>query len=136
MATINSILNKIHKTELETHETKLALIYDLKSVIAKVKSEEGESNKMKTEALKAKKMFDDATNLKNSLQNTYEANKVKYNKQLQENNALFKGISNQAKELGIAVTELPIYKEYVNASNILNELNKSNQTNWELISKY
>ncbi len=76
------------------------------------------------------------TNLKNSLQNTYEANKVKYNKQLQENNALFKGISNQAKELGIAVTELPIYKEYVNASNILNELNKSNQTNWELISKY
>jgi len=26
MATINSILNKIHKTELETHETKLALI--------------------------------------------------------------------------------------------------------------
>jgi|DEB19_MinimDraft_3_1074340.scaffolds.fasta_scaffold05556_2 hypothetical protein len=136
MATINSILNKIHKTELETHETKLALIDDLKSVIAKVKSEEGESNKMKTEALKAKKMFDDATNLKNSLQNTYEANKVKYNKQLQENNALFKGISNQAKELGIAVTELPIYKEYVNASNILNELNKSNQTNWELISKY
>jgi len=91
---------------------------------------------MKTEALKAKKMFDDATNLKNSLQNTYESNKVKYNKQLQENNALFKGISNQAKELGIAVTELPIYKEYVNASNILNELNKSNQTNWELISKY
>jgi cell fate (sporulation/competence/biofilm development) regulator YlbF (YheA/YmcA/DUF963 family) len=136
MATINSILNKIHKTELETHETKLALIDDLKSVIAKVKSEEGESNKMKTEALKAKKMFDDATNLKNSLQNTYESNKVKYNKQLQENNALFKGISNQAKELGIAVTELPIYKEYVNASNILNELNKSNQTNWELISKY
>lgn len=136
MATINSILNKIHKTELETHETKLALIDDLKSVIAKVKSEEGESNKMKTEALKAKKMFDDATNLKNSLQNTYEANKVKYNKQLQENNALFKGISNQAKELGIAVTELPIYKEYVNASNILNELNKSNQTNWDLISKY
>jgi len=136
MATINSILNKIHKTELETHEIKLALIDDLKSVIAKVKSEEGESNKMKTEALKAKKMFDDATNLKNSLQNTYESNKVKYNKQLQENNALFKGISNQAKELGIAVTELPIYKEYVNASNILNELNKSNQTNWELISKY
>ena len=55
MATINSILNKIHKTELEIHETKLALIDDLKSVIAKVKSEEGESNKMKTEALKAKK---------------------------------------------------------------------------------
>jgi len=29
MATINSILNKIHKTELETHETKLALILEL-----------------------------------------------------------------------------------------------------------
>ncbi len=136
MATINSILSKIHKTDLETHETKLSLIDDLKSVIAKVKSEEGEANKMKADALKAKKMFDDANNLKNLLENAYTANKVKYNKQLQENNTLFKSISNQAKELGISINELPIYKEYLNVVNILNELNKSNQTNWDLVSKY
>jgi len=36
MATINSILNKIHKTELETHETKLALIDDFKNEAEKL----------------------------------------------------------------------------------------------------
>jgi cell fate (sporulation/competence/biofilm development) regulator YlbF (YheA/YmcA/DUF963 family) len=136
MSTINTILNKLGKIELENHQVNLALVDDLKTIVAKIKSEEGESNKMKNDSLKAKKMFDDAINLKNALQSNYEANKVKYEKQRKESNDFFKKISAQAKELGISINDLPIYKEYLDASNLLNKLDKSNQDNWSLISKY
>jgi hypothetical protein len=136
MSNLNTILNKLGKIELENHQVSLALVDDLKTIVAKIKSEEGESNKMKNDSLKAKKMFDDAINLKNALQNNYEANKVKYEKQRKESNDFFKKISAQAKELGISINDLPIYKEYLDASNLLNQLDKSNQDNWSLISKY
>ena len=136
MSNLNTILNKLGKIELENHQVSLALVDDLKTIVAKIKSEEGESNKMKNDSLKAKKMFDDAINLKNALQSNYEANKVKYEKQRKESNDFFKKISAQAKELGISINDLPIYKEYLDASNLLNQLDKSNQDNWSLISKY
>lgn len=136
MSNLNTILNKLGKIELENHQVSLALVDDLKTIVAKIKSEEGESNKMKNDSLKAKKMFDDAINLKNALQSNYESNKVKYEKQRKESNDFFKKISAQAKELGISINDLPIYKEYLDASNLLNQLDKSNQDNWSLISKY
>ena len=105
MSNLNTILNKLGKIELENHQVSLALVDDLKTIVAKIKSEEGESNKMKNDSLKAKKMFDDAINLKNALQNNYEANKVKYEKQRKESNDFFKKISAQAKELGISIND-------------------------------
>jgi hypothetical protein len=91
---------------------------------------------MKSDALKNKKMFDDAILLKAELLKRYEANRNKYAAQLKENNALFSKLKAQAKELGLSIENSPIYKEYLDASKLLSELSDNNQSNWELISKY
>ena len=125
-----------NKTKLGAQEVELALVDDLKAIADKIKSEGNESNKMKADALKTKKMFDDATNLKSELQKRYEANRTKYAAQLKENNALFNKIKVQAKELGLSIENAPVYKDYLAASKLLNELTDANQSSWELISKY
>ena len=133
------IIKKVYeakKVELGEHTIELALVDDLKVVINKIKSKQSEIDKMKVESLKTKKMFEDAISLKNNLQKQYESNKSEYNKQYSDNVNLFKTISNQAKELGIQVTELPIYKEYLNSQQMLNELIDINQSNWSLIAQY
>ena len=128
--------DKVNETKLAKHEVNLALVDDLKAVADKIKSEGSESNKMKADALKTKKMFDDATNLKAELQKRYEANRTKYSAQLKENNALFNKIKAQAKELGLSIENAPVYKDYLATSKLLSELTDVNQSSWELISKY
>ena len=128
--------DKVSETKLAKHEVNLALVDDLKAVADKIKSEGSESNKMKADVLKTKKMFDDATNLKAELQKRYEANRTKYAAQFKENNALFNKIKAQAKELGLSIENAPVYKDYLTASKLLSELTDANQSSWELISKY
>lgn len=132
---LNEIAEKV-MVNLAKHEVELSLVDDLKAIADKIKSEGNESNKMKADALKTKKMFDDANNFKSELQKRYEANRVKYAAQLKENNALFNKIKVQAKELGLSIENSPVYKDYLDASKLLSELTDSNQSNWELISKY
>lgn len=133
------IIKKVYdakKVELGTHNVELALIDDLKNVINKIKTKQSEVDKMKVESIKTKKMFEDAISLKNNLFKQYESNKSDYNKQYAENVNLFKSISSQAKEIGIQVNELPIYKDYLSSQEMLNKLIELNQSNWSLIAQY
>jgi len=132
---IKDITEKV-MVKLAKHEVELGLIDDLKSIADKIKAESGEANKMKADAQKVKKMFDDASNLKLQLQKTYENNRNKYAAQLKENNAVFNKIKTQAKELGISIDTLPVYKDYLASSKLLSDITDANQSNWELISKY
>jgi hypothetical protein len=132
---LNEIAEKV-MVNLAKHEVELSLVDDLKSIADKIKAESGEANKMKADAQKVKKMFDDASNLKLQLQKTYENNRNKYAAQLKENNAVFNKIKTQAKELGISIDTLPVYKDYLASSKLLSDITDANQSNWELISKY
>jgi hypothetical protein len=132
---LNEIAEKV-MVELAKHNVELSLVDDLKSIADKIKAESSEANKMKADAQKVKKMFDDASNLKLQLQKTYENNRNKYAAQLKENNAVFNKIKTQAKELGISIDTLPVYKDYLASSKLLSDITDANQSNWELISKY
>ncbi|NBN88461.1 MAG: hypothetical protein EBV32_05180 [Proteobacteria bacterium] len=132
---LNDIAEKV-MVELAKHNVELSLVDDLKSIADKIKAESSEANKMKADAQKVKKMFDDASNLKLQLQKTYENNRNKYAAQLKENNAVFNKIKTQAKELGISIDTLPVYKDYLASSKLLSDITDANQSNWELISKY
>lgn len=111
----------------------LTAIDDIKKISDKLNAENSNLYKVKSESEKVRKMYDSVVSKKNEFKSIYESNKSLFTSLNKMNLDSFNQLSKQAKELGISVSDLPIYKEYVSNSNLLKDLVSNNQKNWNLI---
>ena len=131
---MKNILKKIE--QFKHSKIELSVIDDAKKKIQEVNQFESNVSKMKVESDKAMKLFKDAISLKDSLSKQYDDNKKQIDTYRKQLNDTFKTINNQAKELGLNVNDLPVYKEYLTASDKLNSYGELVQDNWSEISQY
>jgi hypothetical protein len=128
-----NVLGKMYASEVKVE---LALVDDLKTAIDKVSTFEDKVSVTASNSDKANKLFLDAIKQKESILKEYDFNRKNSDDLLKQLNTLFKTISTSAKEIGIEVTSLPMYKEYLSAQDRLKSGRDKNQTAWELISKF
>jgi hypothetical protein len=133
---IDKIKELITKSELGSQNVELTAVDDLKNSIAKISSLNSNVTAMSKNSEKTNKLFKDALSQKDVLSQNYDDYR-KVNENLQkELNSVFKIINNQAKELGININDLPIYKEFLSSKELLSELNNKVQSSWNLVSGY
>ena len=138
MNTRKTIYDKLftEKVELAKHEVELGLVDDLKNSINKVSTFQADVKSMNANAKQTNKLFTSATQQKEVILKNYNDNRNKQEAILKELNTLFKTINTQAKELGIDINSLPVYKEYLSARENLSKSSSENQASWELVSKF
>ena len=135
-AMVEKIKELITKSELKSNKVDLTAIDDLKNSLTKVTSLKAQVGTMNSIAIKASKLFIEALKEKDTLLKNYNDNRKVQENINKELNSVFKTINTQAKDLGINITDLPIYKEFISSKDLLSELGKTIQTSWELVSKY
>lgn len=133
---VNTIMKKLSEIQLESHDVELSVMDDLKVSISKVTEITSKVNKMYQEADKTAKIFKEAKSQKDSLNKVYTSNKDDVNLVLKDLNNLFKTINAQAKELGIDIKSLPLYKDYLDARDELNKSSSKNQDAWNLVFNF
>ena len=133
---VNTIMKKLSEIQLESHDVELSVMDDLKVSISKVTDLTSKVNKMYQEADKTAKIFKEAKSQKDSLNKVYTSNKDDVNLVLKDLNNLFKTINAQAKELGIDIKSLPLYKDYLDARDELNKSSSKNQDAWNLVFNF
>jgi len=119
--------------KVKTFDIKLTAIDDIKKISDTLTAENSSLDKIKGESEKVRKMYDSVIVKKNEFKSIYESNKTLFTSLNKMNLDSFNQLSKQAKELGISVNDLPIYKDYVSNSNLLKDLVSNNQKNWNLI---
>ena len=128
-----SVLNRMYKSEIKVD---LATLDQLQTAINKVTAFNGKVSSVSSNADKTNKLFVEALKQKDQILKDYTDNRKTANDLGQELNAQFKLISASAKELGLDVSTLPIYKVYLSAQEDLTKIRDINQSAWELVSKY
>ena len=140
---MNNIFKKIAELEknanevkLGKHEVELNLVDDLKTSISKVSSLDSIVNTMSSNADKTNKLFINALAQKEIILKNYNDNRKSFENLNKELNLLFKTINTQAKDLGININDLPVYKDFLKAKDEIKLLDNKSQSAWTLISKY
>ena len=138
MNTRKTIYDKLftEKVELAKHEIELGLVDDLKASISKVSSLDSIVNTMSSNADKTNKLFINALAQKEIILKNYNDNRKTFEKLNKELNLLFKTINTQAKDLGININDLPVYKDFIKAKDDIKLLDNKTQSAWTLVSKY
>ena len=143
MNKMNNIFKKIAELEknanevkLGKHEVELNLVDDLKTSISKVSSLDSIVNTMSSNADKTNKLFINALAQKEIILKNYNDNRKSFENLNKELNLLFKTINTQAKDLGININDLPVYKDFLKAKDDIKLLDNKSQSAWTLISKY
>jgi RNase adaptor protein for sRNA GlmZ degradation len=138
MNTRKTIYDKLftEKVELAKHEIELGLVDDLKASISKVSSLGLIVNTMSSNADKTNKLFINALAQKEIILKNYNDNRKTFEKLNKELNLLFKTINTQAKDLGININDLPVYKDFIKAKDDIKLLDNKTQSAWTLVSKY
>jgi uncharacterized coiled-coil DUF342 family protein len=133
---ISQMEKNAEEVKLGKHEVELGLVDDLKNSINKVSTFQADVKSMNANAKQTNKLFTSATQQKEVILKNYNENRNKQEAILKELNTLFKTINTQAKELGIDINSLPVYKEYLSARENLSKSSSENQASWELVSKF
>lgn len=133
---ISQMEKNAEEVKLGMHEVELGLVDDLKNSINKVSTFQADVKSMNANAKQTNKLFTSATQQKEVILKNYNDNRNKQEAILKELNTLFKTINTQAKELGIDINSLPVYKEYLSARENLSKSSSENQASWELVSKF
>ena len=124
------------EAKLASQKVELSLVDDLKVSIGKVSTLNANVNTMSNFAEKANKLFINALAQKEVILKNYNDNKKTSENLNKELNLLFKTINTQAKDLGININELTVYKEFLKAKDDLKLLSDKTQSSWTLVSKY
>lgn len=124
------------ETKLASQKVELSAIDDLKNEISKIKYLNADVNSMNTNAEKTSKLFIDALKQKEVLSKNYADYKALNKSIYGQLNTIFKAINTQAKELGVNINDLPVYKEYLDSKNLLDQLSDKTQSAWDLVNKY
>ena len=124
------------KHNLGKHKVDLSVIDEIKKqltksedILNKIKSEENDFLNLKNVFEKAE---NDLLEFKNIYSNNRENSDVFY-QELMEN---FDNLYDASKEIGIDITNLPAYNDYLQIRENNEKASDINQTNWELISQY
>ena len=133
---ISQMEKNAEEVKLGTHQVELSLVDDLKNSINKVSTFQAGVKSMNANAKQTNKLFTSATQQKEVILKNYNDNRNKQEAILKELNSLFKTINTQAKELGIDINSLPVYKEYLSARENLSKSSSENQASWELVTKF
>jgi hypothetical protein len=133
---VEKIKSLIEKSELKTNKVELNLVDDLKVSIGKVSSLNASVNAMSSNAEKTNKLFINALAQKEIILKNYNDNRKISENLNKELNLLFKTINTQAKDLGININELTVYKDFLKAKDDLRLSSDKTQSSWNLISKY
>ena len=124
------------EAKLASQKVELSLVDDLKVSIGKVSSLNASVNTMSSNAEKTNKLFINALAQKEAILKNYNDNKKTSENLNKELNLLFKTINTQAKDLGININELTVYKDFLKAKDDLRLSSDKIQASWTLVSKY
>ena len=136
---ILSALNKLikeSKTELKTEKVELGVSQDVSKAISEALKLDKEANSMVKDAKKTaaslEKLFSNVGVIEKSYLEIRKQSSAIGKKLGKYFDVLYKG----AKELGVDVQKLPVYKEYVEGGKILNKISDDAQKGWEQVSKF
>ena len=132
------VLEKLYSfdTKLSEEKIELALVDDLNKALSSIAKYESEVKSLYASSEKLSKIFIEAKKEKDVLEKKYTSNKDNTSKVGKDIDTLFKSLRTQAKELGIDINSIPVYKEYVSGLDKLRSLSDENQNAWNLIYNY
>ena len=133
---ISQMEKNAEEVKLGKHEIELSLVDDLKASISKVSSLDSIVNTMSSNADKTNKLFINALAQKEIILKNYNDNRKTFENLNKELNLLFKTINTQAKDLGVNINDLPVYKDFIKAKDDIKLLDNKTQSAWTLVSKY
>lgn len=116
------------KVELSIDDI-LRILNELKSVKNKIKNLESDANSTLKKRI-------DADNEIGIIKKAYVDNKSNIDKIEKPLNKYFNDIRSKAKEIGVNINDLPVYKDYLEAINLIRELSSENQNVWNKLYKY
>jgi len=112
------IINEISKQLIESEQ-----------ILKKIQSEKNDFSELN-------KIYKKAESSMSRLLKTYSDNKRKSSSFFKEMNKNFNLLNKAAKEIGVDITSLPAYKDYLQIRKNIDKASDDNQSNWDSVSKY
>jgi len=133
---IQKVYSKLPKQELSAHKIELGIVDEIskqltqsEQILKKIQSE-------KNDFFELDKIYKKAESDIAKLLKTYTSNKKISSSFYKEMNKNFNSLYKSAKEIGLDVTNLPAYKDYLQLRKNIDNAIDDNQSNWELVAKY
>ena len=133
---IQKVYSKLPKQELSAQKVELGIVDEIskqltqsEQILKKIQSE-------KNDFLELDKIYKKAESDIAKLLKTYTSNKKISSSFYKEMNKNFNSLYKSAKEIGLDVTNLPAYKDYLQLRKNIDNAIDDNQSNWELVAKY
>ena len=133
---IEKVYSKLPKQELSAHKIELGIVDEIskqltqsEQILKKIQSE-------KNDFFELDKIYKKAESDIAKLLKTYTSNKKISSSFYKEMNKNFNSLYKSAKEIGLDVTNLPAYKDYLQLRKNIDNAIDDNQSNWELVAKY
>jgi len=133
---IQKVYSKLPKQELSAQKVELGIVDEIskqltqsEQILKKIQSE-------KNDFLELDKIYKKAESDIAKLLKIYSANKKNSSSFYKEINKNFNSLYKSAKEIGLDVTSLPAYKDYLQLRKNIDNAIDDNQSNWELVAKY
>jgi len=132
------ILEKLpnQEVELSAQKVELGIVDEIskqltqsEQILKKIQSE-------KNDFVELDKIYKKAENDIAKLLKIYSSNKKNSSSFYKEMNKNFNSLNKSAKEIGLDVTSLPAYKDYLQLRKNIDNAIDNNQSNWELVAKY
>jgi len=129
------IFEKLHSVNAQQQKIELSIddilriLNELKSLKSKIKNLESDANS----TLKKRIDADDEIQI---IKKAYVDNKSNIESIGKPLSKYFNEIKSKAKEIGVNINDLPVYKDYGEAINLIRELSSENQNVWNKLYKY
>ncbi len=127
---------EINKQELSSVKVELGIIDEIskqliqsEQILKKIQSEKNDFSELN-------EIYKKAESSMSRLLKTYSDNRKKSSSFFNEMNKNFDLLNKAAKEIGLDITSLPAYKDYLQIRKNIDKASDDNQSNWELVSKY
>jgi len=118
-----------HRVELGIIDEISKQLIESEQILKKIQSEKNDFSELN-------KIYKKAESSMSMLLKKYSDNRRKSSSLFKEMNKNFNLLNKSAKELGLDVTSLPAYKDYLQIIKNIDKASDDNQSNWESVSKY
>ena len=118
-----------HRYELGIIDEISKQLIESEQILKKIQSEKNDFSELN-------KIYKKAESSMSRLLKTYSDNKRKSSSFFKEMNKNFNLLNKAAKEIGVDITSLPAYKDYLQIRKNIDKASDDNQSNWDSVSKY
>ena len=118
-----------HRYELGIIDEISKQLIESEQILKKIQSEKNDFSELN-------KIYKKAESSMSRLLKTYSDNKRKSSSFFKEMNKNFNLLNKAAKEIGLDITSLPAYKDYLQIRKNIDKASDDNQSNWDSVSKY